>query len=59
MCFPSLQKALDQSNMGAPFIAVCDVIKNIKARVLLPPCQALGTCVVVKECWKYVLGFSP
>ncbi len=28
VCFMSLQKALDQSNMGAPFIAVCDVIEK-------------------------------
>ena len=42
VCFPSLQKALDQSNMGAPFIAVCDVIKKYQGSCIATALSGAG-----------------
>ncbi len=42
MCFPSQQKARDQSNMGTPFIVVCDVIKKYQGSCIATALSGAG-----------------
>ena len=42
VCFPSQQKALDASNMGAPFLSLCDAIKQSQGLCIAKALSGVG-----------------